>query len=54
MLGVIGLVAAGAVAGALIVNAVGGFGGSNTAPVQPAGVGQNGTGPNGVAPGGGI
>jgi hypothetical protein len=51
---VIGLVAAGAVAGALIVNAIGGLGGSNTAAVQPAGAGQNGTVPNGVAPGGGV
>jgi Domain of unknown function (DUF5666) len=54
VLGMIGLVAAGAVAGGLIVNAIGGLGGLNTAAVQPAGVGQNGTGPNGVAPGGGV
>jgi hypothetical protein len=54
VLGVIGLVAAGAVAGALVVNGVGGFGGSNTAAVQPAGVTQNGAGANGVAPGGGV
>jgi hypothetical protein len=54
VLGVIGLVAAGAVAGALVVNGVGGFGGSNTAAVQPAGVTRNGAGANGVAPGGGV
>ena len=59
VLGVVGLVAAGAVAGALIVSAVGGFGGSNTAAVQPAGIGQNGAGQNGagqngVAPGSGV
>jgi hypothetical protein len=52
VLGVIGLVVAGAVAGALIVNAVDGFGGSTTAAVQPGAVSQNGTAPNGVAPGG--
>lgn len=52
VLGVVGLVAAGAVAGALIVSAVNGFSGSNTATVQPGGVAQNGTAPNGVAPNG--
>jgi hypothetical protein len=52
VLGVIGLVVAGALAGALIVNAVDGFGGSNTAGVQPGGVTRNGSAPNGVAPGG--
>ena len=52
-LGVIGLVAAGAVAGALIVNAVDGFRDSDTAAVQPSGVSQNGIAPNGAVPGGG-
>jgi hypothetical protein len=52
VLGVIGLVAAGAVAGALVVNAVDGFGGSNTAAAQPGAVTQNGTAPNAGVPGG--
>jgi hypothetical protein len=52
VLGLIGLVVAGAVAGALIVNAVAG-GGSDTAAVQPAGLTQDGAGANGAAPGGG-
>jgi hypothetical protein len=50
----VGLVAAGAVAGALIVSAVGGLGGSNTATGQPAGLSQNGAGANGAGPGGGV
>jgi hypothetical protein len=52
VLGIIGLVAAGAVAGALVVNTVGGFGASDAAAVQPGSVTQNGAAPNGVNPGG--
>ena len=55
LLGIVGLVAAGAVAGGLIVNAVEGFRATDTAAVQPAAANQNGqAGPNGVAPGGGV
>jgi hypothetical protein len=53
VLGVIGLVAAGAVAGALIVNTIDGSGGSDTAAVQPGAASQNGAGAGGAgAPGG--
>ena len=51
LLGIVGLVAAGAVAGGLIVNAVEGFRATDTAAVQPAAANQNGqAGPNGGVP----
>src|SRR5690349_5510515 len=54
LLGIVGLVALGAVAGGLIVNAVDGFRATDTAALQPAAASQNGqAGPNAAVPGGG-